>query len=124
LLPNRERESMVDIFEELAGLDRLIHEPPRLSILTALASVKRADLLFLQSLTEPTAGNLSRHLSKLEEADLIEIEKHFIDNQSNTLTEITNEGQKAIENHWRRLELLHKSSRSWRPDRDEETEGN
>ena len=55
-------------------LDRLIHEPGRLAILTVLSSVKAADFVFLHRTTGLTKGNLSRHLTKLEEAGLVEIE--------------------------------------------------
>ena len=54
-------------FEELANLDRLIHEPTRLAILTALAACEKADFLFLQRITGLTKGNLSVHLTKLQE---------------------------------------------------------
>jgi DNA-binding transcriptional ArsR family regulator len=63
--------------EELL-LDRLIHEPGRLAILTVLSSVQAADFVFLQRTTGLTKGNLSSHLTKLEEAGLIEIHKRFV----------------------------------------------
>jgi hypothetical protein len=46
-------------------LDRLIHEPDRLAILTMLSSVNAADFVFLQRTTGLTRGNLSSHLTKL-----------------------------------------------------------
>jgi hypothetical protein len=46
-------------FEEIAGLDRLLHKPARLAILTALSACERADFLFLQHITGLTKGNLS-----------------------------------------------------------------
>ncbi len=101
-------------FEELAGLDRLIHEPARLSILTALASVKSADYLFLQRLTGLTGGNLTSHLSKLEEAGLIRIEKRFMNKRPNTQVQITEKGHIEIERHWKQLENLRKNSQEWK----------
>ena len=53
-------------FEHIAELDRLIHEPARLAILTALRACRTADFLFLQRLTGLSNGNLSSHLAKLE----------------------------------------------------------
>jgi DNA-binding MarR family transcriptional regulator len=106
---------MTNLFEEIAGLDRIIHEPARLSILTALASCKSADYLFLQRLTGLTGGNLSSHISKLVESGLVQIEKSFIKNKPNTQIEITEKGQAAIELHWRQLEDLHKASKAWNP---------
>jgi DNA-binding MarR family transcriptional regulator len=106
---------MTTPFEELAGLDRLIHEPARLSILTALASCQSADYLFLQRLTGLTGGNLSSHLSKLEEGGLILIEKRFVEKKPNTQVQITEKGRSAIERHWIQLENLRKDSQMWRP---------
>ena len=71
-------------FEELAALDRLVHEPARLSILTALASCESADFLYLQRLTGLSKGNLSSHLSKLEEAGLLVVTKQFKGKTPNT----------------------------------------
>lgn len=106
---------MTTPFEELAGLDRLIHEPARLSILTALASCKSADYLFLQRLTGLTGGNLSSHLARLEEGGLIQVEKRFIDKKPNTQIQITEKGRIAIEHHWVQLEALRKDSQTWKP---------
>ena len=102
-------------FEELAGLDRLIHEPARLSIMTALSACKSADYLFLQRLTGLTTGNLTSHIAKLEEGGLIQIEKRFVDKRPNTLVQITDKGRAAIEQHWKQLEDLRKDSRAWKP---------
>ena len=61
----------------LTELDRLIHEPARLLIVTILSTVESADFLFLERETELTKGNLSAHLSKLEEAGYVNIEKTY-----------------------------------------------
>ena len=61
---------MSQLAEELT-LDRLIHEPGRLAILTVLSSVADADFVFLQRATGLTKGNLSSHLTKLEDAGLV-----------------------------------------------------
>lgn len=106
---------MTTPFEELAGLDRLIHEPARLAILTALAACQGADYLFLQRLTGLTGGNLSSHLAKLEEVGLIQVEKRFVDKRPNTLVQITDKGRTAIENHWTQLENLRKDVQAWKP---------
>lgn len=97
--------------EQLAGLDRLIHEPARLTILTALSASTGADFLFLQRLTGLTRGNLSSHLSKLEDAELVEINKRFVGKKPNTFVGLTEKGQKAIGEHWLRLERLRSGSR-------------
>jgi DNA-binding transcriptional ArsR family regulator len=66
-------------FEQLANLDRMVHDPARLAILTALSACERADFLFLQRITGLTKGNLSSHLSKLEEAGLVEIGRQLLE---------------------------------------------
>jgi DNA-binding MarR family transcriptional regulator len=101
-------------FEELAGLDRLVHEPARLAILTALASCKSADFLFLQRLTGLSGGNLSSHITKLEEAGLVHVEKQFIDKRPNTRIEISEQGRKAVREHWKKLDQLGGKAREWK----------
>lgn len=91
-------------------LDRLIHEPGRLAILTVLSSVKAADFVFLQRTTGLTKGNLSSHLTKLEEAGLVEIEKRFVRKKPNTNVALTAVGKRRIANHWEQLERLKRLS--------------
>jgi len=87
-------------------LDRLIHEPGRLAIMTILSSVKAADFVFLQRTTGLTKGNLSSHLTKLEDAGLVRIEKRFVLKKPNTNVELTPEGRKRLAKHWEQLERL------------------
>ena len=87
-------------------LDRLIHEPGRLAILTVLSSVKDADFVFLQRTTGLTKGNLSSHLTKLEEAGLVAIEKRFVHKKPNTNVALTAVGKRRIARHWDQLERL------------------
>ena len=62
-------------FAELASLDRLIHDPSRLAILSALLGCAEADFQYLLTVTGLSKGNLSSHLSKLEAGGLVEIVK-------------------------------------------------
>ena len=103
-------------FEELAELDRLVHEPARLAILTALAACKHADFLYLQRLTGLSKGNLSSHLGKLESAELIAIEKEFVGKTPNTRVGITKSGRATIERHWKQLDRLRQASLAWSPE--------
>jgi DNA-binding transcriptional ArsR family regulator len=80
----------------VTGLDRLIHEPARLLIVTILSSVVSADFLFLQRETGLTKGNLSAHLSKLEEAGYVKIEKTFKGKLPLTICRLTSSGKKAL----------------------------
>ncbi len=88
------------------NLDRLVHEPGRLAILTVLSSISSADFTFLQQVTGLTKGNLSSHLAKLEDAGLLTIEKRFVRKKSHTTASLTKVGRQRIEAHWRRLDKL------------------
>src|SRR5882757_474138 len=79
------------------GLDRVIHEKARLSIITSLATHPNG-LIFndLKDLCALTDGNLSRHLQILSEAGLIQIWKGFKDNRPQTLCQLTDEGRKRF----------------------------
>lgn len=102
---------MPDPIADPGSLDRLIHEPARLTLMTALASCRRADFMFLQRLTGLTKGNLSSHLAKLEQAGLVRIEKRFVGRKPNTRLGLTPRGRRAIAEHWKRLEELRRRSR-------------
>ena len=79
------------------GLDRVMHERARLSLLTSLAAHQQglafADLKRLCGLTD---GNLSRHLKILEEAALVEIAKSFRDNRPQTTVRLTPGGRRRF----------------------------
>ena len=79
------------------GLDRVIHEKARLSVLTSLVAHPKG-LVFgdLKQMCGLTDGNLSRHLQVLEEAGLIEITKRFEGNRPQTTCRITAEGRKRF----------------------------
>jgi len=90
-------------FRDLLDLDRTIHEPARLMIVSILAAVESADFLYLQRETGLTKGNLSAHLSKLEAAGYISIEKTYRGKVPLTLCRLTQAGQAALEGY--RLQL-------------------
>ena len=102
-------------FEHLAALNRLVHEPSRLAILTALSACEKADFVFLLNITGLTKGNLSSHLSKLEQARLVEIEKKFEGRQPVTYAMLSREGREALEEHWKRLEAIRKTAKALKP---------
>ena len=99
-------------FEHLAALNRLVHEPSRLAILTALSACDKADFVFLLNITGLTAGNLSSHLSKLEQARLVAIEKKFEGKHPITYAMLSAEGREALEEHWQRLDAIRKGARA------------
>lgn len=87
---------MGDDLRSLADLDRVIHEPARLLIVTILSSVESVDFLFLQREAGLTRGNLSAHLGKLEEAGYVEIKKTFKGKLPLTVCKLTKAGGKAL----------------------------
>ena len=84
---------------DLKNIDRLIHEPTRLMIIIQLYVVESADFLFLQHQLQMTPGNLSSHLSKLEEAGYVEIVKEFIERKPHTALTLTNKGRIAFQKY-------------------------
>ena len=77
-------------------LDPTIHQPTRLGILTAAAEAKRIDFVSLRDLLDVTDGNLSRHLTTLESAGYIAIEKTFEGRKPRTWISATAAGRKAL----------------------------
>lgn len=106
---------MATPFEEMSALDRLLHEPARLAILTALSACRSCDFVYLQSLTALTKGNLSNHLHKLEHGALVCIEKRFRGRVPQTIVTLTPGGREAIEKYWARLDALRFEARAFRP---------
>jgi DNA-binding transcriptional ArsR family regulator len=90
----------------LADLNRVVHEPARLAILTVLASCKSADFTFLESATGLTKGNLSVQLTRLEEASLIRIQKATRKNRAITTAHIVAEGRYQLGRYWRQMEEI------------------
>jgi DNA-binding MarR family transcriptional regulator len=107
-------------FEELADLDRLVHEPSRLAVLTALSACESADFVFLRRLTGLSDGNLSVHLTRLERAGLVAVKKGFAGKVPRSTVSLTTRGEAAIEAHWGRLKTLEKKAAAWRGRRREE----
>jgi DNA-binding transcriptional ArsR family regulator len=85
--------------QRLAGIDRVIHEPARLMIVALLAAVEEADFQYLRQTTGLTQGNLSAHLSKLEEAGYVAIEKAFRGKYPLTICRLTERGKQVLDNY-------------------------
>jgi DNA-binding transcriptional ArsR family regulator len=102
-------------FEHLASFDRLVHEPARLAILTALSACTKVDFVFLRSLTGLTKGNLSSHLARLEQNGLVAIEKAFAGRQPITYVALTGEGRDALASYWKRFDHVRKGLRRLKP---------
>lgn len=89
--------------ESILQLDRLIHEPARLLILAILASAESVEFRFIEQLSGLSKGNLSSHMSKLEAAGLLVIEKTFRDKRPLTTLSITKAGRSALAEYRKRL---------------------
>ena len=87
----------------LLDVDRLIHEPSRSVILAVLSSVEKADFIYLQRETGLTKGNLTVHLSKLEAAGFIKIERTYRGKLPLTLCSLTEDGSRAFDNYRKQL---------------------
>lgn len=80
----------------LLGLDRVVHEPARLAILTVLAEAEDVEFRFLERVTGLTRGNLSSHASKLEDAGYLTVRKEFRGRTPVTSYRITPVGRDAL----------------------------
>ena len=85
--------------QRLGEIDRVIHEPARLMIVALLAGVEEADFQFLHQSTGLTKGNLSVHLSKLEEAGYVAIQKTFRGKYPLTVCRLTEKGREVLDNY-------------------------
>ena len=83
----------------LDSIDRLIHEPARLQIVSWLSVLEEADFLFLLQQTGQTRGNLSSHISKLETAGYVDVNKAFIGKVPRTVYKLTDPGKEAFETY-------------------------
>ncbi len=107
---------MPNPFEEITQLDKLIHEPARLAILTALASCESADFTFLRRLTGLSDGNLSIQVGKLEEAGLVTVQKQFVERKPSTRISITSRGAETVERYWQQLQSIKQNADRWKGD--------
>jgi len=83
--------------------DRLIHEPARLVLMSHLYVVEEADFVYLSRQTGLTAGNISSHMSRLEDAGYVAIEKGFVGKRPQTVYALTDGGREAFEDYRRHL---------------------
>ncbi len=100
-----------DVHEALT-LDRIIHEPARLAVLTVLNNADEVDFAFLLVATGLTKGNLSKQTSKLEEAGYIDIRKYFKGKIPATSYRMTSWGRDAFAAYWASITNLGQSVRS------------
>ncbi len=94
---------MNDRAQEVNGLNRVIHEPARLAIVSILEGVEEADFLYLMREGGFSQGNLSAHLAKLEEAGYVEITKTFKGKYPLTICKLTAKGKAEFAGYAQRM---------------------
>ncbi len=94
------------ISEKIVQLDGIIHSKIRLAVLSILISVKHADFNYLKKTIGASDGNLSTHLSKLEEAGYVLVKKSFKDKKPHTVYSISDKGKKSFFKYLEALDFL------------------
>ena len=97
---------MNEELRRLNEVDKTIHEPSRLMLVAMLSAVEEADFLYLLQATGLTKGNLSAHLSRLEKAGFVEIDKSFVGKTSRTVCRLTDEGLSALEQYREQMRVI------------------
>jgi len=92
--------------QPLVDINQVIHAPARLLVLSYLYVVESTDYVFLMRLTGLTWGNLSTHLSKLEEAGYITIQKEFKDKKPHSTIQLTNQGRSAFRDYKKSMQQV------------------
>jgi len=90
-------------------IDTIIHQPARLKIMASLMTLEpgeQVDFVYLRKILKLTDGNLGAHLTKLENAGYIKIEKTFISRKPRTFINATGKGRDAFEDHIAALEAI------------------
>jgi DNA-binding MarR family transcriptional regulator len=105
-LENQGKKQTTDSLSEIMNIDRLVHSPARLSILTYLSVVEEGDAVYLLNQTGLTWGNLSANVTRLQEAGYIEVVKEFKDKKPHTLLKLTDRGRKAFQGYQNKMKEL------------------
>ena len=84
---------------KILEIDKIIHEPARMLIMSYLYVVESADFIFLRAQTGLTWGNLSAHMTKLEKAEYVQIEKKFVQKKPHTMASLTEKGKTAFKEY-------------------------
>lgn len=85
--------------QPISNIDRIIHEPSRYMIMAYLYVVDSADFLFMVNQTGMTWGNISAHVSKLEESGYVAVEKEFLGKKPHTVLKLTDSGRAAFDSY-------------------------
>jgi DNA-binding MarR family transcriptional regulator len=80
-----------------AGLSEVVHQRHRLGILTIISRARQAEFGYLQEALGLTSGNLSTHLTVLEDAGLVRVERGYQGRRARTWVSITRAGRAALD---------------------------
>ncbi len=92
----QQAKGVADMLRKVIDVDRLVHDPVRYALLAYLHVVARADFTFLLNQLQVSRGNLSSHMSKLEDAGYVAVDKSFVDNRPKTMYSVTKTGKTAF----------------------------
>jgi DNA-binding MarR family transcriptional regulator len=95
-----------DAAHPITGLDDVVHQRVRLGVLTIAHEARRVEFGYLRTQLDLTAGNLSKHLSVLEAAALIDVEKGYEGRRGRTWITLTPAGTAALADEIARLKQL------------------
>ncbi len=90
----------------IEDIDRIVHEPARFRVLSCLFLVESADFLFLMGQLALTQGNLSSHMTRLEAAGYVSVDKVFEGRRPRTLLRLTPAGRRAFESYVAQMKQL------------------
>jgi DNA-binding MarR family transcriptional regulator len=97
----------------MSELDNIIHQPVRLRIMSSLVTLEpgeQIDFTYLRDLLKLTDGNLGAHLTKLENAGYVSIEKTFVARKPRTFISVTGKGRDAFADHVAALKQIIRKS--------------
>jgi len=94
------------VIDFLKGFNKMLENRIRLGIMSLLAVNDSMDFSALKEQLNITDGNLSSHLSSLEQQKFIDVNKQFVGKKPNTSYKITREGRNAFVKHIDALEKL------------------
>ncbi len=97
---------MTALGQQAAALDRVIHEPARLTLMALLYGAEEADFLYLLGESGLTRGNLASHMAKLEEARYVTVQKEFVGRIPRTVYRLTPAGRVAFRRYRQELRRL------------------
>jgi len=87
-------------------IDRLIHEPARFQVMALLYVIESADFTFIMNQLGLTWGNLSAHITKLEDGGYLAVEKGFKGKRPQTMLSLTKEGRQAFQTYRQTMQQM------------------